>query len=159
MTFAPDPRLPYVVTSSVVVDAERLRVLRIEYDGQIASGAENYKAPVLDLVPSEFQDDAILQTLIVTPDEETVNLLRAHTECAAISLRDFKIFTAALATELDAAERDMPGPKMLRNSSDRAMSAFRCAQEVFFLLRCQMPRVQKALPAHAIAALGQSLLD
>ena len=139
--FTPDPRLPYAVTSSIEFGTDQIRILRSTAKGSIASGAEEYAAPVLDITMPDFADRAFDEVLVITPDPETARAITDLTGRHAMSLHDFEMLVHKVATEQKADER---GAEELgvRNTIDAATSAYATAQRVYSLLRRQMPRVQ-----------------
>jgi hypothetical protein len=139
--FTPDPRLPYAVTSSIEFGTDQFRILRSTAKGSIASGAEEYDAPVLDITMPDFAHGSFDEVLVIAPDPETARAITDLTGRHVMSFDDFEVLVRTVATEQKADERgaDELG---VRNPVDVATSAYATAQRVYSLLRRQMPRVQ-----------------
>jgi hypothetical protein len=143
ITFTHDDRLPYVITSSIAFGTDRMRVLRCTSKGSIASGAEEYDAPILDVPLSQFADSAFDQVAIITPDPETADAITTAAGRDAISLDDFGARVRATAEAMKADERPAQSLRA-RAAVDATSSAYSTAQRVYDLLQRQMPRVQTA---------------
>jgi len=137
----PDTRLPYVVVGSVEFGTDAMRLLRCTTDGKIASGSENYDAPVLNIPISFLTDEVARLHRVVTPDEVTVSAIRKATGVAAHSIDDFERVVVEIAGRIGAKQRETT-PRVFRNASDSGTSAFATAQRLHALLSRQMPRVQ-----------------
>ena len=142
--FKTDSRLPYTITSSVRFGVERIRILRCTAKGAIASGAEEYDAPVLNIVLTDFRDDAISASRIITPDDETTQAIFAEHSLRVTDIDEFEALTSELSKSMKAGQREI-AELQIRAATDAASSAFSTAQRVFWLLSRQMPRVQLAL--------------
>lgn len=155
ITFTHDDRLPYVVTSSIAFGTEKMRVLRCTSKGSIASGAEEYDAPILDIELGQFADSAFDEVVIITPDPETAEAITTTTGRDAISLEDFGARVRETAEAMKAAERPAE-PLRARAAVDAPSSAYSTAQRVYELLQRQMPRVRAEirLPADNHAPSG-----
>ena len=141
ITFTHDDRLPYVVTSSIAFGAEKMRVLRCTAKGSIASGADEYDAPILDVPLTQFADSVFDEVLIITPDLETADTITTVTGRDAISLDDFGARVRATAEAMKADQRPAE-PLCARAAVDASSSAYSTAQRVYELLQRQMPRVR-----------------
>ena len=146
INFKTDSRLPYTITSSVRFGVERIRILRCTTKGGIASGADEYDAPVLNIAITDFRDDAISATRIITPDDETTQAIFAQHNLRVTDIDEFEALTNELSISMKAGEREIEALQ-IRAVTDAASSAFSTAQRVFWLLSRQMPRVQLALAA------------
>ena len=142
----PDNRLPYVVTSSVNYRADTIRILRSTTKGSIASGAEEYDAPIIDINIREFADKSFDAVLIITPDQATTKAIITAVGRSSMSCADFEVLVHETARELKADEREID-PLGTREVVDAASSAYATAQRVYNVLCRQMPRVQAAVAA------------
>jgi hypothetical protein len=148
-TFSHDDRLPYTVTSSVRFNETSVRLLRCTAKGHIASGAEMFDAPVIEVPLAALADVEIATTRIITPDRETTNAITATAGVTSVCIDDFMLIVSETAASLKADERDYE-PLHARAVKDAPSSAFATAQRLYEMIHRQMPRVQAALanPEH-----------